>query len=213
VATLFRSGDDIAWRCRVRGADGRDDVSFVMAARVIRDTADEVITLRRPGDQARRRVTEKRGPVEHRHQLVVAWGDGWTEHVWWQYRVLVIKPKAAEHAISLFWPEATGELECWYIDLMSPLAHHSAGYDFLENGLDMVVDPDMAGWKWKDEDELEYAVERGVYSRGEADELYAEGERALARLRRERDSFERWRSWQPDPAWPAAVLPPGWDRA
>lgn len=211
MTELFRAGEDIAWRCRIRGADGRDDVSFVMAVRVISDRRDEVITLRRPGDAARRRITETRGPAEHRHKLVVSWSDGWTEHLWWQYRVLVIKPKATEYAISLFWPEATGELECWYIDLMSPLRRHRAGFDFVENGLDIVVEPDMGSWKWKDEDELEYAVERGVYTRAEADALYAEGERAVERLRRERAVFEPWRGWRPDPSWPPAALPPGWD--
>ena len=209
----FAPGADIAWRCRIRAFDRRDGVSFVSAMRVIEDSADEIIAVRRPGDAVRRRITEGRLPDGHRHRLVERWGDGWTEDTWRQYRVLVLKRKADEHAISLFWPDRSDALECWYIDLMSPLAHHSAGYEFLENGLDMVVDPDMAGWKWKDGDELEYAVESGVYTRGEADELYAEGERALARLRRERERFERWRSWRPDPAWPPAALPPGWDRA
>jgi predicted RNA-binding protein associated with RNAse of E/G family len=212
VATTFRPGDDIAWRCRIRGSDRRDDVSFVSAMRVISDTPEEVIAVRRPGDAVRRRITKKRGPAEHRHQLVVTWGDGWTEDLWRQYRVLVLKRKADEHAISLFWPDDSAALACWYIDLMSPLRRHDAGFDFIENGLDVVVEPDMASWKWKDADELEYAVANGVYSRAEGDELYAEGERAVERLRRERVEFERWRAWAPDPAWPAAVLPAGWGR-
>jgi hypothetical protein len=207
----FAPGADIAWRCRIRGSDRRDDVSFVSAMRVIFDTTDEVIAVRRPGDAVRRRITEKRGPAEHRHQLIVKWGEGWTNDVWRQYRVLVLKRKADEHAISLFWPDGSDALECWYIDLMSPLRGHAAGYDFIENGLDVVVEPDMGSWKWKDDDELEYAVENGVYTRAEADGLYAEGERAVERLRRERAAFERWCDWRPDPAWPAAALPVGWD--
>jgi hypothetical protein len=211
VAT-FAPGADIAWRCRIRAFDRRDGVSFVTAMRVIEDSADEIIAVRRPGDAVRRRITEGRLPEGHRHRLVERWGDGWTEDTWRQFRVLVLKGKRDEHAISLFWEEGRDELAFWYIDLMSPLRGHDAGYDFVENGLDIVVDPDMAGWKWKDEDELEYSVQNAVFSRAEADELYAEGQRALARLRRERDRFERWRSWRPDPAWPAATLPSGWDR-
>jgi hypothetical protein len=212
VAAPFPIGQDIAWRCRVRGLDRRDEVAFVMAARVIEDTPDRIVTLRPSGDAVRRRLTERRGPAEHRHELVVAWRDAWTEDTWKLFRVLVLKGKADEHAISLFWNEGRDELAFWYIDLMSPLRSHAAGYDFVENGLDIVVDPDMGAWKWKDEDELEYAVESGVYTRAEADELYLEGERTVARLRRERSSFERWRDWRPDPAWPPAALPAGWDQ-
>jgi hypothetical protein len=208
---VFAPGADIAWRCWIRDSDRRDDVSFVSAVRVIRDSADEVILVRRPGDAVRRRVTKGRVPEGHRHQLVEQWGDGWTSDTWRQFRVLVIKGKRDEHAISLFWEGERDELAFWYIDLMSPLRGHDAGYDFVENGLDLVVDPDMRGWKWKDEDELEYSIENAVFTRGEADELYAEGERALTRLRRERERFELWRFWRPDPAWPPAVLPPGWD--
>jgi hypothetical protein len=182
-----------------------------MAMRVVQDSPAEVIAVRRPGDMVRRRATERRGPPEHRHRLIVSWGDDWSSDVWRQYRVLVLKRKADEHAISLFWPDDGDALECWYIDLMSPLHRSAAGFDFVENGLDVVVEPDMGSWKWKDEDELEFAVENGVYTRAEAIELYAEGERAVDRLRRERPAFERWRDWRPDPAWPPSTLPDGWD--
>ncbi len=66
-------------------------------------------------------------------------------------------------------------------------------------------------WRWKDDHELEWEVEHGSFTRAEADELYREGERAVARLRSQRAMFERWISWRPDPAWPLAVLPTDWD--
>lgn len=182
-----------------------------MAVRVVEDTPDRVVTPRRPGDEVRRRITDQRGPAEHRHQLVTTWHDGWTEGTWQRFRVLALKRKADEHAISLFWPDGSDRLECWYGDLLSGLRSHAAGYAFVENGLDIVVEPDLGSWKWNDEDELLYAVENGVYTRAEADALYAEGERAVARLRHQRADFERWREWRPDSAWPAARLPDSWD--
>lgn len=207
----FHPGEHIAWRCRVRDVDRHDEVSFVVASRVIADTPDEVITLRRPGDEVRRRVTERRGPAAHRHLLVTSWADAWTADTWKLFRVLVFKRKAEPHAISVFWQEGSDEVAFWYIDLVSPLHRSPAGYDFVENGLDLVVEPDLRAWKWKDEDELAYAIEQGVYTRAEADGLYAEGLRALERLRAERAVFERWAAWRPDPAWPPATLPAGWD--
>lgn len=212
-AAPFRVGQDIAWRVRIRAESGVDDVALVLAMRVIQDTPEELILLRRPGDAVRRRSAERRGPKTHRHQLVVAWGDAWQEAAWLEHRVLVIKRPADEYAISLFWRDGSEELRCWYIDLMSGLTRNSAGFEIVENGLDIVAEPDLRSWTWKDEDELDYAVEVGVYTRVEADALYATGRQALERLMAEREAFEPWRGWRPDPSWPPAALPPGWDRS
>ena len=67
----FAPGTDIAWRCRIRAFDRRDGVSFVSAMRVIEDTPDEIVAVRRVGDAVRRRVIEGRLPEGHRHRLVV----------------------------------------------------------------------------------------------------------------------------------------------
>lgn len=73
------------------------------------------------------------------------------------------------------------------------------------------MQPDFSSWRWKDEDELEWNVGAGRYTRTEADRLYAEGNVAVEKLLRERARFEEWRSWRSDPAWTIAVLPDGWD--
>lgn len=58
---------------------------------------------------------------------------------------------------------------------------------------------------------MDWSVENGLYPRAEANELKAAGERAVERLTRERERFERWRAWCPDPTWPPAALPSGWE--
>ena len=144
--------------------------------------------------------------------ITTAWRDGWSDDVWRMgSRVLITKRPLDQHAISLFWHDATNEFAHWYIDLTTPLRRTQVGFDFVENGLDVVVAPDMSSWRWKDDRELEWEVESGMFTRAEADELYREGERAVARLRSERERFERWITWRPDPAWPLATLPDGWD--
>jgi hypothetical protein len=178
---------------------------------VVHDTPEEVAVFRRPGHQIRIRNAEYDGPQHFRHRRVTRWLDGWREETWRQWRVLVLKRPEGEHAISLFWDDKSDELAFFYIDLTSPLRRTRLGFDFIENGLDVVVKPDLSEWHWKDEDELEWAVENGIFTRAEADELYAEGERAVERLRTERDRFDRWREWRPDPSWPLARLPDGWD--
>lgn len=75
------------------------------------------------------------------------------------------------------------------------------------------MDPDLSSWRWKDADELDWYREHGRYTRAEADLIRGEGERAVTRLRVERERYEPWIAWRPDPAWPPASLPPGWDVA
>ena len=205
-------GDAIAWRCRIRTPWGaKDDISYVFPMTVVSDTDDELVLLRRPGHVAKRRNAEL-GERPRMRPITRGWRDGWSDDVWRMgSRVLITKRPLDQHAISLFWHDATNEFAHWYIDLTSPLRRTSSGFDFVENGLDVVVAPDMSTWRWKDDRELEWEVEHGLFTRAEADELYREGERAVDRLRRERVQFERWITWRPDPSWPLAILPDGWE--
>jgi hypothetical protein len=213
VTGSFRPGDPIAWRLHVRtDATRRTTPSYALAMTVVHDTPDEVALFRRPGHQIRIRNAEFDGPEHFRHRRVARWLDGWREDTWRQWRVLVLKRPSSGHAISLFWNDETEELAIFYIDLTSALRRTPVGFDFVENGLDVVVKPDLSEWHWKDEDELEWNVENGLFTKDEAAELYAEGERAVERLTKERDVFDRWRAWRPDPSWPIATLPEGWDR-
>lgn len=204
-------GDSIAWRCRIRTPWGaKDDISYVFPMTVVRDEEDEIVVLRRPGHVSKVRNADYDERPGMR-KITRAWQAGFHDDVWRNTRILITKPPRAEHAISLFWDDATDEFAHWYIDITSPLRRTRTGFDFVENGLDVVVAPDLSTWRWKDEHELEWEVEQGMFTRAEADELYREGERAVARLRSERERFERWIGWRPDPSWSLATLPDGWD--
>jgi predicted RNA-binding protein associated with RNAse of E/G family len=121
-----------------------------------------------------------------------------------------LKRPQDRHSISAAWHEQTGDFH-WYIDLTSPLRRTPTGFELVEHGLDIVADSDAGAFHWKDEDEVAWAVARGIYTPTEAADLYAEGERAAERLRRERAVLERWIGWEPDPRWAAPQLPTGWD--
>jgi hypothetical protein len=210
----FAPGASVAWRnCPRIDATRVEHPSFAIAMTVVHDTRDELALYRAPGYRMRRRNAERGGGgADFRHPPVIRWLDGWTDETWGPpFRVLVLKPPVAGHAISLFWNDTSDELAFWYIDLIGPVRRREFGFDFPEHGLDVVVEPDLSSWRWKDEDELEWAVAAGIYSRAEADELHGEGERAVERLARDRDRFDRWRNWRPDPTWTVASFPPGWD--
>src|SRR5436309_2872023 len=125
--------------------------------------------------------------------------------------VLLVMDPNGKHATSLFSNATTGAPEFWYVDLIGPVARRGACLDFLEHGLDVVIELDLRRWKFKDADELEWNVTNGVYNRAEADALYAEGEAAVAELIRSRARFEQWLAWTPDPSWEPPQMPAGWD--
>ncbi len=179
---------------------------------VIHDREGDLAPYRGPGYPMRRREAETLEVPTFRDRPAVRLLDSWSaDRDWGRWRVIVLMDPNDRHAISLFRDARSGTLDFWYIDIVGPATRRPFGFDFLEHGLDVVVQPDLSSWRWKDEDELEWNVEAGRYTRAEADDLYREGERAVEHLRRDRDRFESWLSWKPDPAWPIPALPPGWD--
>jgi hypothetical protein len=78
--------------------------------------------------------------------------------------------------------------------------------------LDVLVDPDRT-WRWKDEDELQTFVDRGVFDAATAERAREEGRRVAAQAERNEPPFsDPWIEWRPDPAWEIPVLRDGWDR-
>jgi predicted RNA-binding protein associated with RNAse of E/G family len=120
-----------------------------------------------------------------------------------------------EHATMASW-DAQWRFTGWYINLERPLGRSGVAYDFLDHCLDILVPPDRSTWTWKDVDELDEAVRRGIFTEQDAARFYAEGRRAARRLMAGEPPFDRdWSSWRPDPAWPVPTLPdpecPGYD--
>ena len=111
------------------------------------------------------------------------------------------------HSILLFFDERD-EFRGWYVNLEKPLRRTSFGFEYEDHVLDVWVEPD-GEWRWLDEDELEEAVERGIYSADEARAIRAEGERVL-----EAWPFPTgWEDWRPNQEWTVPELPAGWPEA
>ena len=180
--------------------------------RVIHDRDGDLALYRGPGYPMRRRDAELVEVPGSRHQPVKNVRGTWSvDPEWGRWHVIVLMDPRDRYAISLFRDVASGRPEFWYVDVIGPATRRSFGFDFQEHGLDVVVRPDLASWQWKDADELEWGIAHGRYSRAEADELYATGRRAVDRLRSERETFEAWLTWTPDPTWSVPSMPSGWD--
>ena len=130
---------------------------------------------------------------------------------WWNDTLRLVRPGAA-HSVLLFWSEAESTFQGWYVNLEEPMQRTAIGFDYMDQTLDIVVSPDLSEWRWKDEDELQQALDAGIVSEETALRIRAEGERVIESMDRRDPPFNGdWERWRPDPGWAVAVLPAGWD--
>lgn len=112
------------------------------------------------------------------------------------------------YAVLASWDRETGEFREWYINLQSPLRRTDVGFDTEEHVLDVLIPPDRSTWAWKDEDELEQAIDEGLFTEEEAERFRAAGERAVEQIiLREPPFDEDWEHWTPEPEWDTPELP------
>ena len=113
-----------------------------------------------------------------------------------------------QHAYTWFGRENGSSF--WYVNLEN-YQRTPMGIDYQDHMLDIVIEPDLSAWRWKDEDELAEAVSLGFVSQAQADAIRAEGHRALARLEARSSPFgDGWERWTPDPIWPIPELRANW---
>jgi predicted RNA-binding protein associated with RNAse of E/G family len=115
------------------------------------------------------------------------------------------------YSISVIWRDNWSHFG-YYINVQKALTRSEFGFDYMDWTLDIEVSPDLREWHVKDDDELEEAVHRGVYTAAHASEIHDAAKRGLDHLLSRRPPFDRdWSDWRPDPSWPAAVLPERWE--
>ena len=128
----------------------------------------------------------------------------------WRDDLVRVKYAGDAHAYYAMWKG--GRFNRWYINLESPYERTPVGVDFTDHVLDIVVQPDLAGWAWKDADELARAVALGLVTQAQADSFVAEGKRAVERLEARCSPFaDGWETWRPDPIWTIPPVPSNWD--
>jgi uncharacterized protein DUF402 len=129
----------------------------------------------------------------------------------WENHVLQLTRPGEAHSVWALRPSATEQLAYWYVNLQDPLTRTSIGFDTRDNMLDVVVEPDLSAWRWKDERDVEAAVRTGLLSRREAGAVRREGERVVGLIEAGTPPFDPgWATWRPDSRWRVPTLRPGW---
>lgn len=175
---------------------------------VVRDEADLIALYRPVGTIYKRRTGERGGPGG---RMLLRWDGGHEDAKWSRARVLILYKPGAAHTLHLFWDDASLAFLGWYVNLEAPWRRTPIGFDTLEQLLDVVLEPDLSSWKLKDDDELQWAVERGDFTPDGAAAIRTEASRAIDLVLRSVPPYGRqWMSWRPDAAWRVPVLPASW---
>jgi hypothetical protein len=130
---------------------------------------------------------------------------------WNKLSLLRLNIPNSMYSVLVFWNAADMSFRSWYINLEEPLRRTAFGFEFLDQWLDVIINPDLSGWHWKDEDEFQEAIDLGLISKEKAAHFRAEGERVANWIQSGQSPFNGWEKWRPDPSWQTPVLPEGWD--
>lgn len=97
------------------------------------------------------------------------------------------------------------------MNLQSPFVRTPLGFDATDDILVIEIEPNRT-WTWKDDDELDEAVQADVLTASEASAIRREGWRVVRRMSGGQEPFtSSWVEWRPDERWPIPALPRGWE--
>ena len=192
-----------------------DDPYLVVPVTVVEDAGDRILHYLATGTrfltrrQADGSPIPRVVPLDAFHQL----DTRLIEEEWDRSWQLILTRPGRAHSIRLRWNAGTGAFRGWYVNLQEPVERTEYGFATRDQFLDILVAPDRS-WEWKDEDELEEAVEVGRLSREEANAVRAEGERLVADIEARRFPFDdSLLDWRPNPDWPLPPYAPAWSGA
>jgi hypothetical protein len=175
---------------------------------VVKDESD-LIALYMPAGVLGRNVTHKPSPKEMLSPTEIQV----VECTWKRTDVLILIVPDEAFSTYIMWETGTKNLDCWYVNLQEPIRRTPIGFDTMDHTLDIVINPDMSEWKWKDDDEFVNVQKAGVYSAEKAHNIRAEGEKAVRLITSERRSlYEEWKTWQANPEWEFPKLSSHWDK-
>jgi hypothetical protein len=178
----------------------RDAVTWAVPHRIVHRNESVVGLYVAPGTPAKVTGRDADGRYLDR------WGNGeLSDHAWQSHGVLRLARRDRAHSLDLYWSGKERTFAGWYVNLQEPLIEDGLGFRTRDNVLDLWIEPG-GRWRWKDEDELEEAVELRYFTPQEARAIRAEGERVLAQW-----PFPTgWEDWCPDPDWPLPGLTEAW---
>lgn len=198
-----------------RDVHGSGRVWSEHALRVVADTSEALVAACSPGAETRWPALYVKARDDGDRSVRTEAFDAMATGVWeledaaWQEtELLVWKPPAAWFSVNAFYTGAG--LRNWYVNFEHPTRRTTHGFDTFDLTVDLVVDPDLTRWEWKDEDEYAHVRRLGIVTDTEHQAVEAARAEVLAMLTERTGLFveaERWAAWRWEPAWPTPRLP------
>ena len=194
----WQFGDQVILRGVWRG-----NIWFAVSVYMVKDNED-LIALYWPAGTPNRKFDGRPRPedflTEEQPKLIAG--------TWTRTKVLMLVKPGEAHSVELMWDAASGDFLCWYINLQEPLRRTPLGFDTMDQALDVVISPDKARWRWKDEDELARMIDLSIFSDQQAQNIRAEGEKVIQRAQTNQPPFcDGWEGWRPPDEWQIPEFP------
>ncbi|WP_327411495.1 DUF402 domain-containing protein [Streptomyces sp. NBC_01233] len=187
-----------------------------LALRVVADTGEALVTACAPGAEARwpslyARARDDGDDRRLRAEAFEAMATGeWdlASGRWQETELLLWKPPGAWFSINAFFTGAG--LRNWYVNVEHPSRRTQAGFDTFDLTIDLVIDPGLDRFTWKDEDDCAHVRRLGIVTDAEHQAVEAARGQVLAMLTDRTGAFahsETWANWHWENDWLPPCLP------
>ena len=188
IPSKFCYGEPILYR----ELDEHGQVVDVKPVTVIEDSDVQIALWLPLGTPTKKPVLLNHTPGTPRNWVEGSWAL--VDSTWqWAELLIVVRPDNCR-ATWVRW-SADRVFQGWYVNLQSKLCRTRLGFDFRDHQLDIIVEPDR-NWRWKDQDELDLAVELGCLTHAQSKAVREEGQLAVMEIERNSglysESIEQW---------------------
>ncbi len=221
----FEPGTHVVWRDNKEGGKRNPDhSSFAMPAIVVADETDAIALFHPPGSVPVKRtgtasIKGPKGPRTHPDD----WDGGYRNASAFEGCNVRLQVRKDGYSVLRNWDPEAEKFTSWYVNLELPWrrarrrlradgARPILLFDSADLFLDIVVEDDLSGWHWKDEDEVLWATKAGLQSPQRT--AFAEGQAkaAIAALEAGRFPFveSEWERFSPPAQRRVPQVPAGW---
>jgi hypothetical protein len=210
--TRFEPGDHITIRNVFRGR-----VQTVFPSIVVADTPELVVTWMPLDTPVLNGIVEgtehpdgKLGHLDAAEMVAQNWTMA--PRRWHTEGSLRIKNPRSMWSLWVFWEPGMTNVRGWYINIDAPYERTRLGFDTWDMFLDVVVHPDRNSWRYKDQDEFAEAIDAGIFTEYEVQEIWDTAANALQIVAENRQPFDSiWGTWRPESGWRMPQIPEDWE--